>query len=70
MKTNGKCMVAIQNKKGDFWQVALDDEGQEFVLSALTQYFGGEIKIIKNKIPIEFGVKDTSQEYVSGMTVN
>ena len=53
MKSSGKVVVAIQNKKGDFWQVALNEEAQGFVLNALSQYFEGTIKILNNKLPFE-----------------
>jgi len=53
MKSSGKVVVAIQNKTGDFWQVALDEQAQNFVLNALEQYFDGSIKIINNKLPFK-----------------
>jgi len=55
MKSSGEVVVAIQNKTGDFWQVALDREAQGFVLNALDQYFEGTIKILDNKLPFEPG---------------
>jgi len=50
MKTTGRCVVAIENKKGDFYQVALDETGQSFIIGALVQYMNG-IKVLNNKLP-------------------
>ncbi len=58
MRTTGRCMVAIENKKGDWWQIALDANGMAFVLQALEQYQGGTLKIIRNKLPFTMGKLD------------
>jgi hypothetical protein len=52
MKTSGKCMVAIENKKGDMYMVNLDANGQAFVLQALSQYLGGTLEVNKDKLPL------------------
>ena len=59
MKTNNKCALIIRNKKGDFWQVDLDENGMSFVLNCLEQYFGGMIKVFKNKLPLKFETKQS-----------
>jgi hypothetical protein len=51
MKTS-RCFVAIFNKKGDCYQVALDQNGQRAVIDILSQYHDGKIKVLKDKLPI------------------
>jgi hypothetical protein len=50
-------MCALQNKKGDFWQVLLTKEQQGMVASFIEQLHGGAIKVIDNKLPIYFEKK-------------
>lgn len=45
-------MVALENKKGDMYQINLDANGQAFVLQAITQYMGGTLIVCKDKLPI------------------
>lgn len=47
-------VVAMQNKQGDFWQVALTPGQQEMVVSLIGQLHGGSIKILHNKLPLTF----------------
>jgi len=54
MKTSGRCIVAIENKKGDFWQVALEENGQALVIQLLEKIQGGKIIIVDNKLPLYF----------------
>ena len=44
-------MVAIENKKGNWWRVALDANGMAYVLQALEQYQAGKISNMRNKLP-------------------
>ena len=44
----------IENKKGDFWQISLDDEQQAMVMDLIGQMHGGTLKIIRNKLPLYY----------------
>ena len=52
MQTSGRCLVALENKKGDMYQIDLDENGQAFVLQMIEQFMGGKITVAKGKLPI------------------
>jgi len=55
-----RLMVAVENKSGGFWQVALSDEEQQYVINLISQLHGGTVKILNNKLPLEFEGKKKS----------
>lgn len=57
MKTTGRCIVLVETKKKEFYQVALDGEGMSFVLEMLEQYFDGDIGVLKKVDGIWFEKK-------------
>ena len=52
MKTSGRCLVAIENKKGDMYQVALNESTQALVIAFITQLSGGKIAVNHDVLPI------------------
>lgn len=54
MKTSGRCLVAIENKKGDMYQVALDETSQALVIAFITQISSGKLTVNKDVLPIYF----------------
>ena len=65
MKTSNtkskKCFVGVFNKKGDCFQVALDDKKQDMVLNFLSQFFEGSINVLSGKIPIELEIRQEKE---------
>ena len=58
-----KSIVAfVENKKGDFWQVALVKDQQPYVSDLIKQLHGGTIKILNNKLPLEYQKKEKNFE--------
>lgn len=60
MKASGRCVVAIENKSGDFWQIALSDYQQDLIIQFLEEIHEGKIKVIRNKLPISLPTKSTN----------
>ena len=52
MKTKG-CAVYIENKKGDFYLIALTANQEQTIIHFLAEMCGGTIKIAKEKQPLE-----------------
>lgn len=57
MKAKSICAF-IENKKGDFWQIALDEDQQSMVMDLIGQMHDGTIKILKNKMPLYYPSKE------------
>ena len=47
-------VVLIENIKGDFWQVALDERDRGMVMDLIIQMHNGKIKALRNKLPLEY----------------
>ena len=52
MKTKG-CVVFIENKKGDFYNVVLTKEQEQWVIQFLWQLLSQKIQITRQKFPFE-----------------
>lgn len=44
----------IENKKGDFWQIALDEDQRNMVMDLIGQMHDGTIKILKNRVDLTY----------------
>ena len=53
MKAKSICAF-IENKKGDFWQIALDENQQAMVMDLIAQMHDGPIKVVRNKLPLHY----------------
>lgn len=49
-----RMMAAVENRKGDFWQIALTEPEMAVVLGVIGQLHGGHIKVLRNKMPLYF----------------
>lgn len=48
-----RLIVAIENKRGTFYQVALDQMQMDMVASLLEQIHEGSIKVMRPKLPLK-----------------
>lgn len=53
MKTKSICAF-VENKKGDFWQIALDKNQQAMVMDLIGQMHDGKVLILRNKLPLYY----------------
>lgn len=53
MKAKSICAF-VENKKGDFWQIALDENQQAMVMDLIGQMHDGTVKVLKNKLPLYY----------------
>ena len=54
-----KSIVAfVENKKGDFWQIALSKEQQACISDLILQMHGKSIKILRNKVSLYYPNKN------------
>lgn len=58
MKTSGRCLVAIENKKGDMYQVALDETTQALVIAFIAQISSGKLTVNRDVLPIYLQKRD------------
>ena len=47
-------VVLIENKKGDFWQVALNEQDGDAVMYLIKIMHNGTIKALRNKLPLKY----------------
>ena len=54
-----KSIVAfVENKKGDFWQIALSKEQQACICDLILDMHGKSIKILRNKVSLYYPNKN------------
>lgn len=53
MKANS-IVVLIENKKGDFWQVALNEQDRDMLMYLIKTMHGGTIKALRGKLPLKY----------------
>ena len=52
MKTSGRCLVAIENKKGNLYQISLNETTQALVIAFIRELSKGKIIVNPDVLPI------------------